>query len=254
MELNIPKEKAIQILEKRKSEIDEYGFEPKVWKHTTEDNLKEIFGALDFKWTQISGISFNSPFTELGASMLAKGKLQAKKYLDSYIEQINEFTDIKNSIVEENERFFEEENKTLKSKLMDVVSSTNSILEDRNKLLSDINEKSIEIKSLKENTVQLNEITLNKLVGLIKNLPIGQTIGLFTTLFGVIGFSFWLGTSIKENSFLKTEYELQTKINKLNSDKEKLGNDIFKLENKNTNLEQEIKKLNNKKEAKPTNK
>jgi hypothetical protein len=36
MELNIPKEKAIQILEKRKSEIDEYGFEPKVWKHTTD--------------------------------------------------------------------------------------------------------------------------------------------------------------------------------------------------------------------------
>ncbi|MBG6063441.1 hypothetical protein IWX83_003251 [Flavobacterium sp. CG_9.1] len=49
MELKIPKDKAIEILEKRKSEIDVYGFEPKVWKHTTEDNLKDIFGGLDFK-------------------------------------------------------------------------------------------------------------------------------------------------------------------------------------------------------------
>ncbi|WAC03506.1 hypothetical protein N7U66_08495 [Lacinutrix neustonica] len=246
MQLKVRKEKAIEILEKRKKEIDEPGFDPKVWKHKTEDNLKEIFGGLDFKWTQIDGINFNSSFTDLSASVLATGKLQARKYLNSYIEQIIEFTEIQDSIVEENERYFEQENKTLKSQMMDVVSSSNTILEDRNELLSDINAKSVEIKSLKENTVQLNKITLNKLLGLIKNLPIGQTIGLFTTLFGIIGFSFWLGKTIKENSFLKSEFELQTKINKLNSDKEKLDSNIYKLEAENNNLKQEIEVFKNK--------
>ena len=254
MELKIPKDKAIKILEKRKSEIDVYGFEPKVWKHTTEDNLKDIFGGLDFKWTQINGISFSSPYSGVSSSVLERGKLQAKKYLDSYIEQINEFSEIQNSLVEEKERLFEQENKNLKSRLMEVISSSNKNLEDRNELLSDINVKNIEIKKLKENTVQLNEITINKLFGLIKNLPIGQAIGLFTALFGIIGFSYWLGTAIKENSFLKSEYELQTKINELNFDKQNLDNNIFKLKVENNNLKQEIEKLDTKKVNTNTNK
>ncbi|MBG6063442.1 peptidoglycan hydrolase CwlO-like protein [Flavobacterium sp. CG_9.1] len=197
--------------------------------------------------TQINGISFSSPYSGVSSSVLERGKLQAKKYLDSYIEQINEFSEIQNSLVEEKERFFEQENKNLKSRLMEVISSSNKNLEDRNELLSDINVKNVEIKKLKENTVQLNEITINKLFGLIKNLPIGQAIGLFTALFGIIGFSYWLGTTIKENSFLKSEYELQTKINELNFDKQNLDNNIFKLKAENNNLKQEIEKLDNKK-------
>lgn len=242
MELKIPKESAIAILEKRKSEIDKPGFEPKVWKHTTEDNLKEIFGGLDFKYQQIQGLTFSSQFSEFSANALAKGKLQAKKYLDSYIEQINDFTDIQSNIIEENERHFEQENKDLKSQMMEVISKSNSLLEDRNNLLSDINTKNSEIKSLRENTVQLNEITLNKLFGLIKNLPIGQTIGLFTALFGIIGFSYWLGTTIKENSFLKTEFKLQTEINQLKSRNEKKDNEIYKLKSENEKLIQQIEK------------
>jgi hypothetical protein len=247
MELKIPKDKAIEILKKRKGEIDLIGFEPKVWKHTTEDNLKEIFGGLDFKWTQISDISFSSPYSEISSSVFDKGKLQAKKYLDSYIEQISEFTEIQNSLVKEKERFFEQENKNLKSRLIEVVTNSNKKLEDCNELLFDINAKNIEIKTLKENTVQLNEITLNKLLGLIKNLPIRQAIGLFTVLFGIIGFSYWLGTTIKANSLLKSEYELQAKINELNFDKQKLDNNIFKLKTENNNLKKEIGKSDNKK-------
>ncbi|MDD2674135.1 hypothetical protein [Flavobacterium petrolei] len=254
MELKIPKDKAIEILEKRKNEIGLSGFEPQVWKHTTEDNLKEIFGKLDFKWTQISGISFSSPYSEVSSSVFEKGKLQAKKYLDSYIEQISEFTEIQNSLVEEKERFFEQENKNLKSRLIEVISSSNKNLKDWNELLSGINAKNIEIKKLRENTVQLNEITVNKLLGLIKNLPIGQTIGLLTVLFGIIGFSYWLGTTIKENSFLKSEYELQTKINELDFDKQKLDNNLFKLKTENNNLKQQIEKLDNKKVNTNTNK
>ena len=112
----------------------------------------------------------------------------------------------------------------------------------------------VEIKKLQENTVQLNEITINKLFGLIKNLPIGQVIGLFTALFGIIGFSYLFGTTIKENSFLKSEYELQTKINELNFEKQNLDNNIFKLKAQNNNLKQEIEKLENKKVNTNTNK
>ncbi|WP_396198489.1 hypothetical protein [Flavobacterium sp.] len=243
MELKIPKDKAIEILEKRKSEIDIIGFEPRVWKHTTEDNLKEIFGGLDFKWSQINSISFSSPYSEVSSSVFERGKIQAKKYLDSYIEQINEFTEIQKSLDEEKERFFEQENKNLKTQLMEVISSSNKKLGERNELLSEINAKNIEIKKLKENTVQLTEITLNKLFGLIKNLPIGQAIGLFSALFGIIGFSYWIGTTIKENSFLKNEYELQTKINELKLDEQKSDNNIYKLKTENINLKKEIEKF-----------
>lgn len=243
MELKIPKHKAIEILEKRKSEIGIIGFEPKVWKHTTEDNLKEIFGGLDFKWSQINSISFSSPYSEVSSNVFVSGKIQAKKYLDSYIEQINDFTEIQNNLNEEKERFFEQENKNLRSQLIELISSSNKNLGERNELLSEINAKNIEIKKLKENTVQLTEITLNKLFGLIKNLPIGQAIGLFSALFGIIGFSYWIGTTIKENSFLKSEYELQTKINELKLDQQKSENNIYKLKTENINLKQKIEKL-----------
>lgn len=243
MQLKIPKDKAIEILEKRKSEIDSNTFEPKVWQHTTEDNLKDIFGGLDFKWTQISQITFDTHWPDFKVDVLAKGKTQAKKYIDSYIEQINEFTEIQNSIVEDNERYFEQENKALKLQMMEAISNANVILEDRNKILSDLNSKNNEIKSFRENTVQLNDITLNKLIGLIKNLPIKQTIALFTILFGIIGFTFWLGNTIKENSFLKTEYKLGKEINELNSEKEKLDNQIYKLNLENNLLKTERENL-----------
>ena len=123
--------------------------------------------------------------------------------------------------------------------MMEAISNANFILEDRNELLSDLNSKNVEIKSLRQNTVQLDEITLNKLFGLIKNLPIGQTIGLFTIFFGIIGFAFWFGTTLKENSFLKNEYELERKINTLNSDKEKMDNEIYKLKAENNTLKTE---------------
>ena len=79
MQLKIPTEKAIEILEKRKSEIGGLNFEPKVWKGKTENDLKEIFDGFDTKWLQISQINFETPFSDMKYEVLEKGKRQAKK-------------------------------------------------------------------------------------------------------------------------------------------------------------------------------
>ncbi len=125
MQLKIPKENAIEILKKRKNEIDGSGFEPTVWQNTTADNLKEIFGGMDFKYSQINQITFDTHWSDFKADVLEKGKVQAKKYLDSYIEQINEFTKIQDNIAEKNESYFEQENKELKSQMMEAISNAN---------------------------------------------------------------------------------------------------------------------------------
>ena len=165
MQLKIPTEKAIEILEKRKSEIGGLNFEPKVWKGKTENDLKEIFDGFDTKWLQISQINFETPFSDMKYEVLEKGKRQAKQYLESYIEQIKEYSTIKNIRNKENEKYFENENRALKGQLSETISNANVILEDRNQTLSELNEKNKQIVNLKENTVQLSEITINKLFG-----------------------------------------------------------------------------------------
>lgn len=115
MQLKIPTKKAVEILEKRKSEIGGAYFEPNVWKGKTENDLKEIFDGFDTKWLQISQIDFDKPFSEMKYKILEKGKNQAKQYLESYIEQIKEYSEIQNTKDEQNEKYFENENRGLKN-------------------------------------------------------------------------------------------------------------------------------------------
>lgn len=243
MQLKIPTKKAIEILEKRKSEIGGLNFEPKVWKGKTENDLKEIFDGFDTKWLQISQVNFDTPFSEMKYEVLEKGKRQAKQYLESYIEQIKEYSSIKNIRNEENEKYFENENRALKGQLSETISNANVILEDRNQTLSELNEKNKQIENLKENTVQLSEITINKLFGLLKNLPIGQVVALFGSFFAIIGFAFYFGTLIQEKSNMDNEFELREKLNESENLKQNLEKKIIQLEKEKSELKTNLNNL-----------
>jgi hypothetical protein len=243
MELKIPSKKAIEILEKRKAEINGVSFEPKVWKGKTENDLREIFDGFDTKWLQISQITFDTPYSEMKYEIREKGKKQAIQYIESYIEQIEEYTAIKVNAKEEDERYFENENKSLKKQISEAVSSSNYILEDRNGILSELNEKNKQVENLKQNTVQLSEITINKLFGLLKNLPLGQVVALFGSFFAIIAFAFYFGTLIQGKSNMDSEFELRNKLDNSETQNQELKTKVSKLEKEKTELNFNISEM-----------
>ncbi len=243
MRLKIPKKQAIAILEKRKSEIYRADFEPKVWKGTTESDLREIFDGMDFKWLNISQIQFETPFSDKKANVLAKGKEQAEKFMNSFIEQIEEYSKIAETKSIEREKYFESENDNLRAQISELISKVSGLIDDKNELLGELNEKDTKIEDLEKNTVQLTDITLKKIFGLIGNLPVGQTVGLFTTLLGIIGFTFYLGTLLEKNNHDSQQLDNKVKIEVLKKEKEKVEENLKNSIKSNTEKESIIDSL-----------
>lgn len=243
MKLKIPTEKAIEIFEKRKQEISQYGFEPSVWKSTVENDCREIFDGVDFRWLDIGKIKFTTPVTSAKESTLAKGKVQATKLMESFIEQIREYSQIAELKSQEREKYYESEYNELNKETSRIIAQANELIVDQNKLLDELREQDAEIERLKKGTVQLSEITLAKLFKLIGNLPLGQTIGLITTIIGIIGFSVYCGTLIEKSTNQGNQLDDKIKIQKLN-EKEKVMMDSVNLLNKKINKQTEtISKL-----------
>lgn len=211
MTLHIPAEKAIEILKKRKAEIRDFSFEPNVWIGKTENDLMEIFGILDSKKFQISQIRFTTPITSKKYEILEKSKKQGEQFLDSYVEQIEEYSKIKNEESEESEAYFKKENIKLINDYNDLFNYSKGIEIEKNQLLENSENQNQKISTLETNTVQLNEITFNKLINLISYLPIKDVLAFISILLAVIGFSFWVGTTVQEN-FNKTEQFNSNKI------------------------------------------
>lgn len=246
MRLKIPIEAAIEIITERKDEIWQYNFDPQVWKDKTQNDLREIFELGDNKWLQISGLQFTSYLPGEKHQALEKGKRQADEYLTSYIERINKYAEIHSKSIINEENLYKEENKKLSVDLTNLYDYSTNLLEEKSLLLKDINNKDLRINYLENNTVQLDDITLEKIAGLIKNLPIKQTVGLVTTFFTILGFTFYLGTIFKENHYLKSEYIKQVELDNLNKRLIKSEADINKLKNENKVLTDSSKKAQGK--------
>mgnify|MGYP006074248033 CR=1 FL=1 len=217
MQIKVTKEKAIKVLNKRITEIDAYSFEPNSWKNKTKNDVMEIFGDLT-KSLQISFINFNTPVTESKSEVLEKGKKEAKELIKSYIENIEEY------ILEPNKNI--DPKVLLNIKIKNLEQESNSHILKNNALETELlsNESEIsnyknKIQSLEKNTVQLNDISLSKLLTLISNLPVRQLIRLISIIIGVIGFSFFIGKVYKETSFRNSEYNLNRKYEKALNEK-----------------------------------
>lgn len=194
MKLKIPKEKAIEILKKRKSELNSTDFEPSVWKATTENDCREIFDGMDFKWLNISQINFTTPFSQEKYAVMEEGKTEANKFIDSFIQQINEYAVIEQMKAVERENYYEKEYKELEQQTTHIIAQTNELIKDQNKYLDELKEQDAEIERLNRETVQLSNISLSKLFKLIGNLTLVQSIGFVTTFIGIISFAIYCGT------------------------------------------------------------
>lgn len=233
MNLLIPENKAIEILSKRILELNDINFQAKVWKDKTINDLHEIYSVGDTKWLQVSQLDFDTFIESEKFKVLETGKLQAKQLLESYIEQINEYTIIRKERV-----VIEEDN--YKKKYSELLNEWNKLVPDYNKLLKEKEilleknefkeqekkEQKKEINRLIENTVQLSNISLSKLFKFIFNLPFGQIITFFAIIFAVIGGSFKLGILYSDSVSKNAQYELKVERDSLKSENQKLKSSI----------------------------
>ena len=188
MILNIPPEQAIEILKKRKREIYIASFEPNVWIGKTENDLVEIFGILDEKKYQISQIRFTTPVSSMKYEIFEKGKKHADQFLESYIEQIEEYSKIEKKKIEE-----------IESDYKKLLNDAKLIEIEKNQFLKKVESQNQTIQSLEKNTVQLTDITIKKIIMLISHLPISEVITFISIFLAIIGFAFWIGTTVQEN-------------------------------------------------------
>ena len=244
MKLKIPTEKAIEIFEKRKQEISGYGFEPSVWKSTVENDCREIFDGVDFRWLDIGKIKFTTPLTSEKENIMAKGKVQATKLMESYVEQIREYSEIAELKSKEREKYYESEYNNLTQETGRIIGQTNELMADQNKLLDELREQDAEIERLNSETVQLSDLSISKLFKLIGKLPLVQSIGLISACIGIIGFSIFCGTLIEKGTNQSNRLDDKTQIQKLILKEDKLNENITELKETNTTQSENINSLN----------
>jgi hypothetical protein len=233
MNLLIPENKAIEILSKRIIELNDFNFQAKVWKDKVINDLKEIYPLGDTRWLQISGLHFETFIQSEKHSVLQKAKIQAKQLIESYIEQIREYSKIraeKQIIVEDN---YQKKYSDLLNDWNKLVPDYNALLKEKDGLLKKIEfveeekkEKQNEINGLIDNTVQLSNITLTKLFKLLFNLTIGQIVAFFAIIIAIIGGTFKLGMLYSDSISKNEQYELRIERDKLKSENVELKSDI----------------------------
>jgi hypothetical protein len=244
LKLKIPTEKAIEIFEKRKQEISQYGFDPSVWKSTVENDCREIFDGVDFRWLDVGKIKFTTPVTSSKESTFAKGKVQATKLIESFIQQIREYSDIAELQSKEREKYYESEYDNLQKETSRIIAQTNELIVDQNKYLDELREQDAEIERLNKETVQLSNLSITKLFKLIGKLPLVQSIGLISACIGIIGFSLFCGTIIEKGTNQSNRLDDKTQIQKLILKEDKLNEEIIDLKATNSSQSEKLNSLN----------
>jgi len=220
MKLFIPKDRAIRILNNRIQELSAYGFDPKAWKDRTVLDLKEIFGNISDQSFQISFVDFN------GFKTLQQGIHTARQLITSYIEYIEDYSDIRDP-------GFESQYNDLLKQWNDLVPRFNELNkrlrlkdDDYQSLTSELEISKKENKRLVENTIQFDNITLGRLWIGIRNLPFSQVIGIVTVIVGLFVGTFSLGRFLERTSANNDLFDLKTENTKLKTEIQNLRNQI----------------------------
>lgn len=241
MNLKIPADQAIQILQARLAEINDYAFNPKAWKDRTENDLREIFPLGSMQWLQVSQIHFDTFVTAEKAKVMAEGRDTAKELIESYIDFIRQYSKIAQQKQVIKEKDYEQKYKNLLKEWNDLIPGYNELVKKYDdqltyseELLETIEANDKENERIKSETIQLDNVSFKKLWKALFNLPIGQLIGFFSTFLALIIAAFSLGTLYeKTNSNIElfdtrnTNKELQNQNEKL-----KFSNDSLRTEMK----------------------
>ena len=217
MKLLIPADHAIKILEARLGDIDAYNFNPKAWKDRTENDLREIFPLGSMQWLQVSQIHFDTFITSEKAKVLTQAKDTAKQLIASYIDFIQQHSKIAQQRQTIKEKDYEQKYNELLSEWNDLVPGYNELIKkyddqltSNEVLLETIDSKEIEIERIKAETLQFDNISMQKLMRAFFNLPAWQIVSIFSIIVGVIIGSFALGKTYQENASNSLLFDIKT--------------------------------------------
>ena len=233
MKLLIPKDKAIQILQDRISGIYAYDFNAEVWKERTVLDLKEIFPLGSTQYLKIQFPRFDTFIVADKHKVMLEAQKTAEQILKSYIEFINEYS----KVAEERKVIIE---KDFKAKYYDLLKDRNEVVTEYNALLKnyeeqlDKNSKLVDeaedllnqIKTIRKDTIQLDNVSLSKLSKAFFNLPLWQIVTTFSIIIAIIIGTFGLGNVYQKNEDNNQMFDLKTEINKL-KDGEEISNKLI---------------------------
>jgi len=246
MQLQINKDKAIKILRDRLRELDEYNFNAKAWKDRTILDLREIFPLGSSQWLQVSQINFDTFVTSEKIKVLSEGKATSKKLLNSYIDFINEYSVAAQEKHLIKEKDFEQKYYDLLKEWNELVPGYNEILGKYDKeldktisLLDEIEEKDKEIERMKSETIQLDNVSMIKLLKAFFNLPIWQIVTVASVVIGIFVGLFTLGKTYQENASNNLIFDTKTENKELKGELNSTKELIIK-------KQQEINELNDK--------
>nr|WP_294949886.1 hypothetical protein [uncultured Mucilaginibacter sp.] len=206
MEIKIPKDKAIEILETCRNKIDTIDFNQVAWKIETSAHLRQIF--IDGSRTEdIQNLTFSSLFDELNTpSFLSLKRSTAVKLIQSYIDLIKTYvgdTDHSAILIKSHEAEIEK----LLQQLNNVKDTNSSAIVEVQNLKTKIsqyekldNEQKFKIEGLKGKIAELNShvfqtenINAKKLWKLWFNLPGTLQISTFTFIATVFAAGVFIG-------------------------------------------------------------
>ena len=233
MKLLISREKAIEILNARIKELHQFNFNPEAWKERTVLDLKEIFPIGSSQYIKIQFLNFHTYIESEKQKVFNETKKNAEEILKSYIDFINEYSNIAEVKTIAKEKNYEE-------KYFELLEERNQIVKDYNKLIGDYdkhldeysnliseNDKLIgQLNKLTDETIQIDNVSFLKLAKAFFNLPVWQIVSAFSVIIAIIIGLFQLGTVYEKNSNNSTIIDLKTELNEtksiLKSTKEKL--------------------------------
>ncbi len=204
MNLKIPPDQAIQILQQRLVDIDTFGFNPKAWKDRTENDLREIFPLGSTQWLQVSQTRFDTYVTSEKSKVLAEGKDTARQLINSYIDFIRQYSKIAQQKQIIKEKDYEQKYNELLKEWNDLVPGYNELIKkyddqltSSERLIESIEARDNEIERIKSETIQLDNVSFKKLWTALLNLTTRQLIGVFSTLTVLLITSFSLGNYMR---------------------------------------------------------
>ena len=149
--------------------------------------------------------------------------------MDTFIEQIKEYSKIKEENIIKSETVFKHKYIESQQEIKQLMNQLDEAIRIANDNFDELKKQDIEIASLKKNTVQLEDITILKLFKLLGNLPVKQIVGLISIIIGILAFAGWCGAQIEKSTNRSITVDYKEEIRELKISNSDLNDSIVSL-------------------------
>jgi hypothetical protein len=227
MKLLIPKDKAVQILQDRISRLNVYDFNAEAWKERTVLDLKEIFPLGSTQYLKIQFLRFDTYIVAEKYKVMSEAKKTAEQVLKSYIEFINEYSKVAEERIVIKEKDFETKYSNLLKERNEIVTDYNRLiknyeeqLDTNSELLDQTEDLKNQIEIIRKDTIQIDNVSFNKLSKAFYNLPIWQIVTTFSVIITIVIGVFGLGSIYQKNEDNNQLFDFKTEIKTLKDERE----------------------------------